>query len=118
MGLLYHRRVTAGPVTNTIRQKWSLRAGHAPWRALRLLRILLAASALWFAGAICRAFNWNRTTTALLLLLAVIALATLRDRVLAVIGAIVASFSLEHFFIEHPVTYPLSPVRSVFMFVS
>jgi hypothetical protein len=59
-----------------------------------MARILLAGAALWFAGAICRSLQWNRTTTALFLVLAVLALATLRDRLLAIFGAIIASLSL------------------------
>jgi two-component system sensor histidine kinase KdpD len=80
--------------------------------------MIVAGSLLWFAGALCRRLDWNRTTTALLLLLAVLALATLRDRLLAIFAAFLASVALEYYFIEHPGHYQISPARGGFMFLS
>jgi len=112
--LQYDRRVAAGSLIHAFQQKWSKRS----IQGFRILRIILTGCALWFCGAICRSLNWNRTTTALLLLLAVLSLATLRDRLLAIFGAIVASLSLEYYFIEHPENYQLSPARGIMMFAS
>jgi two-component system sensor histidine kinase KdpD len=114
--------VTAGSLISRIQQKWSAPSDPRVQRTLRIARIVVTSSALWFAGAICRALEWNRTTTALLLLLGVLAFATLRDRVLAVAGAIVASLSLEHFFIadagEYYQYYQLSRLRAICMFAT
>lgn len=108
----------AGSLLDGIPQKWSAARVPSTTRILRAARIVLTACALWFTGAICRHLEWNRTTTSLLLLLGVLSLAILRDRLLAVAAAVVASLSLEYYFIEHPRNYQLSPARGALMFVT
>jgi len=78
----YHRAVTAGSIIQNIQQKWLTGADGGLHPRFRIARIIAASVGLWSAGAICRWLDWNRTTTALLLLLAVIGLATFRDRLL------------------------------------
>jgi len=114
----YHRAVTAGSIIQNIQQKWLTGADGGLHPRFRIARIIAACVGLWSAGAICRWLDWNRTTTALLLLLAVIGLATFRDRLLAIAAAVVASLSIEYFFIEHAEYYRLSPLRGSVMFLS
>lgn len=66
------------------------------------LVLSMAASAvlIWSIAAVCEKLGSNRSTPAMLLLLAVLAIATLGDRVLALFSSIAAGVAFSYYFVD------------------
>src|SRR5258708_9721130 len=77
-----------------------MQASRVKTLSLRLLRILLCASLVWGLDETSFAFHASRSTAGMLLLLAVLAIATLGDWWLAMSSAAIACLSFNYNYID------------------
>lgn len=64
------------------------------------LRIVPSVALIWFIAAVCEKLGSNRSTPAMLLLLAVLAIATLGDRLLALLSSVAAALAFSYYFVD------------------
>ncbi len=77
-----------------------------------VFRIAASVALIWFVAAVCERLGSNRSTPAMLLLLAVLAIATMGDRVLALIASIAASILFSYYFVDRTGVRAISNVQS------
>jgi two-component system sensor histidine kinase KdpD len=82
-------------------------------KLLVVLRIAASVAMIWLIAAVCEKLGSNRSTPAMLLLLAVLAVATLGDRLLALIASIAASLAFSYYFVDQAGNRAISNVQSV-----
>jgi two-component system sensor histidine kinase KdpD len=78
-----------------------------------VFRIAASVTLIWLIAAVCEKLGSNRSTSAMLLLLAVLAIATLGDRVLALIASVAASLAFTYYFVDQTGNRAISNVQSV-----
>ncbi len=88
-------------------------------RKLRIvMRVLGCAALLWYTAPLCLFLGANRTTAAMVLLLEVLAVATLGDALLAFLSSTAASLAFSFYFIEPLGSMRLTTVRSAVTFAA
>ncbi len=76
-----------------------------------VFRIAVFAFLMWFTSRECQHFGTTRTTASMMLLLEVLGIATLGDSVLALVSAVIASFTLSYYFIQPVGSMHLTTLR-------
>lgn len=82
------------------------------------IRIAAFAFLMWFTARECRHFGATRTTASMMLLLEVLGIATLGDSVLALLSAVIASFTLSYYFIDPIGSLRLTTMRDGITFAA
>src|ERR1700683_828491 len=83
-----------------------------------VLRFAAAALVLWGTARVFVVLDANRVIAAMLLLLEVLAIATLGDWILALLASIVASLAFSFYFIEDAVGFRLSTIEGAVTFAA
>jgi two-component system sensor histidine kinase KdpD len=83
------------------------------WTALRFAG---SAFVLWGTARLCASFEANRVIAAMMLLLEVLAIATLGDWILALLSSTVASFAFSFYFIDEVGSFRLTTIEGAVTF--
>jgi len=83
------------------------------WTAVRFAG---SALVLWGTARVCVFFEANRVIAAMMLLLEVLAIATLGDWILALLSSMVASFAFSFYFIEEAASFRLTTLEGAVTF--
>ena len=78
----------------------------------RIVRIAASMALICLIAAVCEKLGSNRATPAMLLVLAVLAIATLGDRVLALVSSIAASLAFSFYFVDQTGARAISSVQT------
>jgi two-component system sensor histidine kinase KdpD len=75
-----------------------------------------SAVLLWTTAKVCSSLGSNRATSAMLLLLEVLAIATLRNWILALLSSTIASLAFSYFFVDDVGSFRLTTIEGVITF--
>jgi two-component system sensor histidine kinase KdpD len=84
---------------------------HKFWQPLRLIG---SVALIWAIADVCEKLGSNRSTPAMLLLLFVLAIATLGDQALALLSSIAASLAFSYYFVDQTGARALSSIQTLF----